>query len=604
MSKAVTEMDARSAALSGKPIEIYGLKLWGIQMRQYAEWAKCKNVWLARQSTFPVFCISMTFLDALLALDMKALDETGRPAGNINRILYGLALAMRFDAECLTDQDITISMDADTRKLKAIVIKRKDEDGYTEITPSQFNTLRQIVAWMQGDKTPDESMNDELLETAADLAERNAPALNYDLLDMEASVGLAYGKRIQDVMNWTILEFETSRRAIDRSRKYLICGIGATNGCKWEGGKQAMMLLNNPYLYLKGTCEVTVKRPSDGQIVFQSSKVTTNNFTSSVDMGEIRAGLGNPIAIQLPSNAAVNLELTTADFSMQARAMQVGTENAYNAIVPVCASVTASGATLSLPEGAAPVAFYGDAEAYAYVNFVGADDPGKAYLISDEGEIEGFAAVSGTTYNVIYYENRADAQYFAISSMIAPGVYSVYAKMAVFSTEGTNANNRGSQVGWASYVIPRMQFGGDVATNGSQTDPATTTLSGTALSYEQAVEAGACVDCNFPNLAYMIYEPLTFNGNNAIVGMAVVGGNLEVTTANTKVVPVKYIMANGTVVQPKFSDLTFTMADTSVATVANGVVTGVAVGNTSMTIAGPAGSNVDPITVGVDVVLR
>lgn len=362
-----------------------------------------------------------------------------------------------------------------------------------------------------------------------------------------------------------------------------------------------MMLLNNPYLYLKGTCEVTVKRPSDGQIVFQSSKVATNNFTSSVDMGEIRAGLGNPIAIQLPSNAAVNLELTTADFSMQARAMQVGTEVAYNAIVPVCASVTASGATLSLPEGAAPVAFYGDAEAYAYVNFAGAEDPGKAYLVSDDGVIQDFVATSGTTYNVIYYENRADAQYFAISSMIAPGVYSVYAKMAVFSTEGTNANNRGSQVGWASYVIPRMQFGGDVATNGSQTDPATTTLSGTALSYEQAVEAGACVDCNFPNLAYMIYEPLTFNGNNAIVGMAVVGGNLEVTTANTKVVPVKYIMANGTVVQPKFSDLTFTMDNTSIATVSNGVVTGVVVGDTTLTIAGPSGSNVDPIIVSVTV---
>lgn len=364
-----------------------------------------------------------------------------------------------------------------------------------------------------------------------------------------------------------------------------------------------MMLLNNPYLYLKGTCEVTVKRPSDGQIVFQSSKVATNNFTSSVDMGEIRAGLGNPIAIQLPSNAAVNLELTTADFSMQARAMQVGTEVAYNAIVPVCASVTASGATLSLPEGAAPVAFYGDAEAYAYVNFAGADDPGKAYLISDEGEIEGFTAVSGTTYNVIYYENRADAQYFAISSMIAPGVYSVYAKMAVFSTEGTNANNRGSQVGWASYVIPRMQFGGDVATSGSQTDPATTTLSGTALSYEQAVEAGACVDCNFPNLAYMIYEPLTFNGNNAIAALAVIGGDIDlvVGAGNAKVIPVKYVMANNTVVQPKYSDLTITSGSTSTATVSNGVITGVAAGYTTLTIAGPSGSNVETITVGVHV---
>ena len=364
-----------------------------------------------------------------------------------------------------------------------------------------------------------------------------------------------------------------------------------------------MILLNNQNLYLKGTCEVTIKRPSDGRIVFQSSKVATNNFSSSVDMGEIRAGLGNPIAIQIPSNAAVNLELTTADFSMQARAMQVGTEVAYNAIVPVCATVKASDATLSLPDGAEPVAFYGDGEKYAYVNFAGATDPGKAYVVDETGLIQDFVAVANTTYNVIYYENRADAQYFAISSMIAPGVYNVSAKMAVFSTEGSNSGNRGSQVGWASYVIPRMQFGGDVATSGSQTDPATTTLSGTALSYEAAVEEGECVDCNYPNLAYMTYQPLSFNGNNSIVALAVIGGDIDLLTGagNAKVIPVKYVMADNTVVQPKYSDLTITSDDTGVATVSGGVITGVAAGDTSITIAGPSGSNVDSIEVGVHV---
>ena len=363
-----------------------------------------------------------------------------------------------------------------------------------------------------------------------------------------------------------------------------------------------MILLNNPYLYLKGTCEVTVKRPSDGQIVFQSSKVATNNFTTSVDMGAIRAGLGNPIAIQLASNAAVNLDLTTADFSMQARAMQMGTEVAYNAIVPVCVSIKASTTTLTVPD-AEPVAFYGDGETYAYVNYAGATDPGKAYVINDSGVIQDFVAVANTTYNVIYYEKRADAQYFAISAMIAPGVYNVSAKMAVFSTEGTNNGNRGTQVGWASYVIPRMQFGGDAGTNGSQTDAATTALSGTALSFEEAIEAGACVDCNFPNLAYMTYEPLTFNGNGAIVAMAVVGGdiNLVVGAANAKVIPVKYVMANGTIVQPKYSDLTITSGNTGTATVSDGVITGVAAGDTTLTIAGPSGSNVDTITVGVHV---
>lgn len=363
-----------------------------------------------------------------------------------------------------------------------------------------------------------------------------------------------------------------------------------------------MILLNNPYLYLKGTCEVTVKRPEDGQIVFQSSKVATNNFTTSVDMGPIRAGLGNPIAIQLASNAAVNLDLTTADFSMQARAMQMGTELAYNAIVPVCVSIKADSTTLTVPD-ADPVAFYGDGEKYAYVGYAGATDPGHAYVITDAGVIQDFVAVANTTYNVIYYEKRADAQYFAISAMIAPGVYNVSAKMAVFSTEGANNGNRGTQVGWASYIIPRMQFGGDANTNGSQTDAATTALSGTALSYEEAVEAGACVDCNFPNLAYMVYEPLTFNGNSAIAALTVVGGDIDLVAGagNAKVIPVKYVMANNTVVQPKYSDLTITSGSTSVATVSNGVITGVAAGDTTLTIAGPSGSNVETITVGVHV---
>ena len=111
-----------------------------------------------------------------------------------------------------------------------------------------------------------------------------------------------------------------------------------------------MKILNNPALFLKGTCEVTVKRPADGQIVFQSSLVSTNSFTTEVDMSPIRAGLGNTIAIQLPSDSAVNLELTTADFSMQARAMQIGTEVAFNAIAQKCATVTAESAALTIPD--------------------------------------------------------------------------------------------------------------------------------------------------------------------------------------------------------------------------------------------------------------
>lgn len=239
MSDAVTKAAAQRAVFEGKPVEIYGLNLWGIPMRQYDEWAKCKNVWLARQSTFPVFCISMNFLDALLALDMRAMDETGKFAGHVAKILYGLSMALRMDGDCLQDGRMTLSIDEQRKKLNAILIEKPGGGGKAEITPQQFTKLRETVAWMQGEEVPDESMNDDLLETAIDLAQRNAPRLNYDLTDMEASVAAAYGIRIGEVFGWPILEFEAVKRAIDRGKKHLICGIGATNGCKWDGG--------NPY---------------------------------------------------------------------------------------------------------------------------------------------------------------------------------------------------------------------------------------------------------------------------------------------------------------------------------------------------------------------
>ena len=361
-----------------------------------------------------------------------------------------------------------------------------------------------------------------------------------------------------------------------------------------------MKILNNPALFLKGTCEVTVKRPSDGQIVDQSNLVSTNSFTTSVDMGEIRAGLGNTIAIQLPSNSAVNLDLTAADFSLEARAMQLGTSVAFNAITPVCTTIKASGASLTID--GTPVACYGDGKVYAYVNYAGALDPGKAYEVSNAGVIQGFTAIADTTYNVMYYERRADAQELGISGMIAPGIYTVSAQMAVYATDGANAGNRGSQVGWAYYYIPRMQFAGNAETQGSQTDPATSILSGTALSYQDAAEVGACIDCSFPMLAYMTYVPLTFNGNNAIVGLTVVGGNMELDVGDDVLIPVKYVMADNTLVQPKYSDLTITPGSTSVATVSGGVLSGAGAGSTTLTIGvTDPNSNVDDIVIGVTV---
>lgn len=237
MAKAVDEAAVHSKVLDDKPIELYGLKLWGIPMRQYEEWAACKNVWLTRQSTFPVSYISMPFLDAIFAIDTDAVKTTGKPQGLLYMIMYTIGMSMRLGEDCVRDGDIYLDFNEDETALKAIVVQQDGTE--VRITPSQFKRLRQVIAWAQGDKLPDEALNDDLLETERFLSERNAPSLNYSLLDMKASVALACGVRIRDVSEWTILEFETMRRAIDRSKQHMICALGENEGCKWESGNPA-----------------------------------------------------------------------------------------------------------------------------------------------------------------------------------------------------------------------------------------------------------------------------------------------------------------------------------------------------------------------------
>ena len=319
-----------------------------------------------------------------------------------------------------------------------------------------------------------------------------------------------------------------------------------------------MITFSDPYLYAKGTCNVIVSDPATGDIDYQSSKVQTNQLSTSVDTGAIRAGLGNGIAIQLASDATVDLSLTAADFNLAGRGLQVGSTPFYSAPAPVCESVTASGATLTVTQVA--VAPQGYSKAIAYVAEVGASNSvgtaGTAYEINESKQVVGFAATASKQYLVYYWVQNPAAQQLTIYAQFVPAVKHVTAQIAVYSTEGSNAGTRGSQVGWLYYIIPRMQFAGNASTDGSQTSPATTELSGTALTYEGAMAEGVCVDCATPELAYMVYVP--FDATEGIKGLAVVGGSVSLVKSTTAQIPVKLYMADGSLVQPDFSALTFT----------------------------------------------
>ena len=347
-----------------------------------------------------------------------------------------------------------------------------------------------------------------------------------------------------------------------------------------------MVNLLNKYLYAKGTCNVVVRNITTGDVDYQSNKMQTSQFATTCDMGAIQAGIGNATVIQIPHNSAVNLTLTAADFSMSARAMSVGSTVAYGGISPVCEVITAGATALTVTN--TPAAPYGYTKAICNVVEAGVTNaPGTAYEIDTQSKtILGFTATNGKSYTVTYFQQNASAEYFNIGGMFAPAIKHVTVQIPIYSASGTENVLQGTKVGDLYIIIPRMQFGGKADIEASQTAAATTDLSGTALTYEEAAAEGVCNDCSIPGLAQVLYVPAA-SVTASVVGLAVVGGAMTVKSGSSTKVPVKGVMPNGTLQQLDYSTMTYSIAagGTSIASVnEQGDVSGTSTGDTELTV--------------------
>jgi hypothetical protein len=334
----------------------------------------------------------------------------------------------------------------------------------------------------------------------------------------------------------------------------------------------------NPKNYVKGTMEVWVHDYVTGDLDYYSNTVQNNQFATTVNMSPVNGGLGNPVLINLPDSSAVNLTLTNADFSLEARALSVGGTLSYNAIVPVIKTITAVGTTLTVPD--TPVAPYGIDSIFCFVG-----ESGTAYTIdADTKVVQNFTATAGTSYCVRYFMNNNSAQALRMASVFAPAIKTVMIRLPAFSAQGTTANQstlKGNYYIW----IPRMQFGAKADADGSQTAASTTDLSGSALSYEDAAASGVCVDSSQASLAYMVYMPLA-GASSAIQGLYIVGGVINAVVGTPIQTPVKAVMPDGTSIQPTYSNLTFAVTQTSIATVGanTGLIQPLTAGDTEITV--------------------
>lgn len=337
--------------------------------------------------------------------------------------------------------------------------------------------------------------------------------------------------------------------------------------------------LNNPDLYVKGTCETKFFNPKTNDMVYFSNKMQTSNVASSINLGAINAGPGNPTVIQIPDTPKLDVNMTAADFSLEGRALQVGSPVTYNAPEPIDEVVEAAGGKLVV--SMTPCAPRGACDIVCHIN-----KDGKAYTIDPTTrEVLGFTPTDGQKYCVHYSALNPSAKELAINTMFAPSVVRAVMKLPVFTKNGTDSM-LGSLYGYLYITIPRLQFNGDVSTSGDQTNPATTVMNGTALSYDESCEQG--LDCGGsyaqPKLAYMVLVPVGDVTQN-VEGLCVIGGAMSVAAGKTVQCPVKFVMDNDQLVQPDYTLLSYETADQATATVtAGGVVEGKVAGDTILTI--------------------
>lgn len=345
--------------------------------------------------------------------------------------------------------------------------------------------------------------------------------------------------------------------------------------------------LGNPNLYLKGIAETTFTDPSTGNIVGYDNVGSESAVTASVNLQEIAGGMANGLAGVLPDTVRLSGTYTSQAFSLETRRLITGGKLAYNAVAPVSETITASGASLTVSR--TPAKHYGqaasDTNCWCYVREHGAATyAGTNYEVSPlTNTIVNFVAENGKQYDVYYFSANPSALGLEIPEVYNPVNVTVSVKFGVYAKQN-NSVSGGTLQGWLYVVVPLAILNGDAGVSASQTANATTDMNWMAMSPDGT--ALFSTDCSSAAgaLAYYIFVPCG-DATNEVQALVVPGGGVSVAASETVQLPVKYLMPDDSLVQPSYTEMTYSSASTGVATVSsNGVVTGVSEGTSVITV--------------------
>jgi hypothetical protein len=221
-----------------EPIETEGLTLYPIQVKDIDEFTTARPAIEFMQQSLPVAMLSKPLLQAYYTLELDA-AKNGQPgSGLFYKCILFLLLAMRVGNGLPSEKRIELvdlELQAnDPTRLKSVLIFANGE--VKRITPMQFQRLRPILAAQNGIELVSENANPELVQAERDLAEMNAPKLQYRVETLKATIATFSGADEADMEEWPILKLLLRRDAVQRLAGYITCSFAEAQGGKWKHG--------------------------------------------------------------------------------------------------------------------------------------------------------------------------------------------------------------------------------------------------------------------------------------------------------------------------------------------------------------------------------
>ena len=232
-------MSIKKAASRYKMIEVNGLKLYPVAVKDYDAFLIARPALEVLHQSLPVAMMRVPLLSALFQMDFEAACNGEPIIGLFSRALVGLALSLRLGEDKPMEERaraFQISVDPEHPE-RLMRLSFFDADGNPqEITPVQYARLRQIIAAQNGVKLESDKANPDIVKAEKDKAASNDIQLDANIEDWISAVSALTGEPEEEIDNWPILKFQKRSESIRRVLDFVICGIGECSGTTWKGG--------------------------------------------------------------------------------------------------------------------------------------------------------------------------------------------------------------------------------------------------------------------------------------------------------------------------------------------------------------------------------